>query len=108
MYTCEARTQWYIYNITLELSIKWYINNTTELLYLWLFSETLEGRLEDSKEWEIFYEIVFPRNSKLFGRQRQADFWVRGKPVLQSEFQDSQGYTEKPCLKNQKIKHKIK
>jgi hypothetical protein len=33
------------------------------------------------------------------GRQRQADFWVRGQPGLQSEFQDSQGYTEKPCLK---------
>jgi hypothetical protein len=34
-------------------------------------------------------------------RQRQADFWVRGQPGLQSEFQDSQGYTEKPCLKKQ-------
>jgi hypothetical protein len=30
------------------------------------------------------------------GRQRQADFWVRGQPGLQSEFQDSQGlYREK-------------
>jgi len=41
-------------------------------------------------------------------RQRQADFWVRGQPGLQSEFQDSQGYTEKPCLKNQKKKKKKK
>jgi hypothetical protein len=43
------------------------------------------------------------------GRQRQADFWVRGQPGLQSEFQDSRGYTEKPCLekpKNQKRKRK--
>jgi hypothetical protein len=31
-------------------------------------------------------------------RQRQADFWVRGQPGLQSEFQDSQDYTEKPRL----------
>jgi hypothetical protein len=31
-------------------------------------------------------------------RQRQADFWVRGQLGLQSEFQDSQDYTEKPCL----------
>jgi hypothetical protein len=31
-------------------------------------------------------------------RQRQEDFWVQGRPGLQSEFQDSQGYTEKPCL----------
>jgi hypothetical protein len=26
------------------------------------------------------------------------DFWVWGQPGLQSEFQDSQGYTEKHCL----------
>jgi hypothetical protein len=32
------------------------------------------------------------------GRQRQGDFLVRGQPGLQSEFQDSQDYTEKPCL----------
>jgi hypothetical protein len=38
------------------------------------------------------------------GRQRQADFWVRGQPGLQSEFQDSQGYTKKPVLKKQKTK----
>jgi len=38
------------------------------------------------------------------GRQRQADFWVRGQPGLQSEFQDSQGYTERPCLKKKKKK----
>jgi hypothetical protein len=33
------------------------------------------------------------------GRQRQADFCVLGQPGLQSEFQDRQSYTEKPCLK---------
>jgi hypothetical protein len=32
-------------------------------------------------------------------RQRQADFWIQSG--LQSEFQDSQGYTEKRCLKKQ-------
>jgi hypothetical protein len=31
---------------------------------------------------------------------------VRGKPGLQSEFQDSQGYTEKPCLEKSKNKTK--
>jgi hypothetical protein len=39
-------------------------------------------------------------------RQRQADFRVQGKPGLQSEFQDSQGYTEKPCLKTNKQTNK--
>jgi hypothetical protein len=38
----------------------------------------------------------------------QVDFWVRGQPGLQSEFQDSQGYTEKPCLEKQKQKTKNK
>jgi hypothetical protein len=40
------------------------------------------------------------------GRQREVDFWVRGQPDLQSEFQDSQGYTEKPCLKKKKIENR--
>jgi hypothetical protein len=38
------------------------------------------------------------------GRQRNADVWVPGQPGLQSEFQDSQGYTEKPFLKKKKKK----
>jgi hypothetical protein len=38
------------------------------------------------------------------GRQRQADLWVWGQPGLQSEFQYSQGYTEKPCLEKPKRK----
>jgi hypothetical protein len=43
------------------------------------------------------------------GRQKQADFRVRGQPGLQSEFQqDSQGYTEKPCLEKPKKKKKKK
>jgi hypothetical protein len=41
-----------------------------------------------------------------FGRQRQVDFWVWGQPGLQSEFQDSQGYTEKPYLEKQKQTNK--
>jgi hypothetical protein len=40
------------------------------------------------------------------GRQNQVDFWVWGQSCLHSEFQDSQSYTEKPCLKKQKQKQK--
>ena len=36
------------------------------------------------------------------GRQRQVNLWVRGQPGLQSRFQDSQDYTEKPCLEKSK------
>jgi hypothetical protein len=39
-------------------------------------------------------------------RQRQTDFWVQSRPGLQSKFQDSQGYREKPCLKKKKKKKK--
>jgi hypothetical protein len=42
------------------------------------------------------------------GRQRQVDFWVWGQPGLQSEFQDRQDYTEKPCLEKQKQTNKKK
>jgi hypothetical protein len=41
------------------------------------------------------------------GRQRQADFWVRGQPGLQSELQDSQSYKEKPCLEKKKKKKNV-
>jgi hypothetical protein len=34
-------------------------------------------------------------------RQRQGDFWVRGQPGLQSEFQSNESYTEKLCLEKQ-------
>jgi hypothetical protein len=39
------------------------------------------------------------------GRQRQADFWVRGQPGLQREFQ-IKGHKEKPCLRERKKKKK--
>jgi hypothetical protein len=42
----------------------------------------------------------------VLGRQRQVDFWVQGQPGLQSEFQDSQSYTEKPCLEKTENKNK--
>jgi hypothetical protein len=36
----------------------------------------------------------------------EVDFWVRGQPGLQSEFQDSQGYTEKSYLEKPKTEKK--
>jgi hypothetical protein len=54
------------------------------------------------ESWAWWCKLLIPA----LGRQRQADFRVRGQPGLQSEFQDSQGYTEKPCLKKTKTKTK--
>jgi hypothetical protein len=42
------------------------------------------------------------------GRQRQVDFEIQCQPGLQSEFQGSQGYTEKSCFKKKKKKKKPK
>ena len=39
-------------------------------------------------------------------QEAEADLWIQGQLVLQSEFQDSQGYTEKPCLEKPKLKNK--
>ena len=41
-----------------------------------------------------WYMLLIP----VFGRQRQVDLQAWGQPGLQSEFQDSQGYTERSCL----------
>jgi hypothetical protein len=58
-----------------------------------------------TKQVKYLYEKNITPLIPALGRQRQADFWVRGQPGLQSEFQDNQGYTEKPCLeKNNKKK----
>jgi hypothetical protein len=48
--------------------------------------------------------ICYHTQLKCYQRQRQADFWGRGQPSLQSEFQDSQGYTEKAYLEKKIIK----
>jgi hypothetical protein len=45
-------------------------------------------------------------NPSTWERQRQGNFSVRGQPGPQSKFQDSQGYTEKPCEKPKKKKKK--
>jgi hypothetical protein len=43
------------------------------------------------------------------GRQRQADFCIRGQPGLQSEFKNSQGCTERnPVLGGKKERKKKK
>jgi hypothetical protein len=55
----------------------------------------------------IYWWWVIPLIPALVS-QRQADFWVRGQPDLQSEFQDSQDYTEKPCLGEKQNKTKTK
>jgi hypothetical protein len=56
------------------------------------------------KSWAWWCTPLVPA----LGRQRQVDFWVQGQPGLQSEFQDSQGYTEKLCLEKPKQNKKPK
>jgi hypothetical protein len=56
--------------------------------------------------WELKKDPI--KSKGKLGRQRQVDFLVQSQPGLQSEFQDSQGYTKKPCLKKPKKKKKKK
>jgi hypothetical protein len=44
--------------------------------------------------------VVRAFNSRTQKAGAAGSLWVRDQPGLQSEFQDSQGYTEKPCLRN--------
>jgi hypothetical protein len=67
----------------------------------------------DKQEWKGEYKEISCTGQwwrlplvLALGRQRQADFWVPGQLGLQSEFQDSQDYTEKPCLEKWKRKKK--
>jgi hypothetical protein len=41
-------------------------------------------------------------------REAEAGRFLSSRPGLQSEFQNSQGYTEKPCLKKPKKKKRKK
>jgi hypothetical protein len=69
-------------------------SKTLNLFHGWFSVKT------DMSAGACWYTPLIPA----LGRQRQADLWVWGQPGLQSEFQDSQGYTEKPCLKKKKKK----
>jgi hypothetical protein len=90
------------------------LNTTTWLLratilkYLWKHHAHIFIKLtwikKESKARQWWCTPLVPE----LGRQRQADFLVRGQPGLQSEFQDSQGYTEKPCLQKGKKEKKRK
>jgi hypothetical protein len=51
---------------------------------------------ESNLAWQCWHMPLIPALG------RQVDFWVGGQPGLQSEFQDSQRYTEKPCLEKSK------
>jgi hypothetical protein len=82
-----------------NVSAKWQIMGPSEQpLRLW--KRIFKNELEAGQWWRM---PLIPA----LGRQRQVDFWVQGQPGLQSEFQDSQGYTEKPCLKKKKKSLKL-
>jgi hypothetical protein len=46
-------------------------------------------------------------NASTWEAEAGGSLWVGGQPGLQSEFQDSQGYTEKPCLEEEKKKNHL-
>jgi hypothetical protein len=56
-----------------------------------------------SNNWAERDVLVLTVNSSTWEAETGRSLWVRGQPGLQSEFQDSQDYTEKLCLKKTKI-----
>jgi hypothetical protein len=54
--------------------------------------------------------ITKKRLEVFFSLEKKDDVVIKfqGQPGLQSEFQDSQGYTEKPCLEKKQNKTKQK
>jgi hypothetical protein len=74
------------------------LNWKTETIELYILREVVSeglGNLKGLKLWVAAHAF-----NPTLRRQKQADLWVRGQPGLQSEFQDSQGYKERPHLKN--------
>jgi hypothetical protein len=70
-------------------------------MYSLMMKWMLKNKLNKGRQAGLWWRLpLIPE----LGRQKQADFWVRDQPGLQSEFQDSQGYTEKPCLEKPKNK----
>jgi hypothetical protein len=74
-----------------------FLSSCTKLKSKWIKDLHIK---QDKLSWAWWNTPLIPA----LVRQRQADFSVPGHPGLQSEFQDSQGNTEKTCLKKQKNK----
>jgi hypothetical protein len=104
---CEMLIEWVTLSETLWRWEVWMRRECSELSQagvFWFFGFWV---------FVFFFSFFFPKSRHFgqvwwhtplipalgIGRHRQVDFWVWGQPGLQSEFQDSQGYTEKPCLK---------
>ena len=51
--------------------------------------------------------VVYTFNLSTQEAEAGGSLWVQGLPNLQSEFQESQGYPEKPCFKKKKTKPKL-
>jgi hypothetical protein len=108
-FVLDSFFNWIFYLFTFQMVSPYPVSSpqtsipSTLLLLLWGCSPHPPTPTLDSK-WTTVAELN-SRDRRIdykkcpVGRQRQVDFWAPGQPGLQSEFQDSQGYTEKPCLK---------
>jgi hypothetical protein len=63
---------------------------------------------DTGKLTEMFNQIDLTYNPSTREAEAGGFLSLQGQPGLQSEFQDSQGYTEKPCLETPPPKKKGK
>jgi hypothetical protein len=72
-------------------------------MHMFMFTHTLCYGLKISRK--AMHQWCTPWIPAL-GRHRQADLWLQDQPGLQIEFQESQYYTEKPCLASKQTNNK--
>jgi hypothetical protein len=56
-------------------------------------------RREEEEEEESWGKVAQPFDPRISEAEAGRFLWVQGQPGLRREFQDSQGYMEKSCLK---------
>jgi hypothetical protein len=78
--------------------LKWLLAINTGTMYYVTLHRPKEAKQEGRPAGRWWRMPLIPA----LGRQRQADFQVRGQPGLQSESQDSQGYRETLSRKTKK------
>ena len=61
-----------------------------------------QKKLKEKQEWKRPDVVAHTFNPSTLEAEAGGSLWVWDHPGLQIEFQDNQGYVERPCVKNTK------
>ena len=70
----------------------------------------ISWKKKQKQNWSRLSPHLFPKEYRIYSwvvvhTFNPSNLWVQGLPGLQSECQDSQGYTEKPCVKEENTEY---